>query len=146
MMVWVKRALTVFLVGSAIFAALNLMLTPAWHDGSQEYPIWRIFNWFMAPGAIIALVTAFLWKRERTSHVSDYHGALRYVEANAAFYGAVALTMLFFWEWIWTLNPESETGLAVTSHMVYFPIMDTIYTIVCLMTGQHLWRSAAGQD
>ena len=33
------------------------------------------------------------------------------------------LTMLFFWEWLWTLNPDSETGEAVTSHMVYFPIV-----------------------
>ena len=50
--------------------------------------------------------------------------------------------MLFFWEWFWILNPDSETGDAVTSHIVYFPLVDTIFVIVALSTGRYLWNTA----
>ena len=46
-----------------------------------------------------------------------------YLRVNLTYYTTIILTILFFWEWFWTLNPDSETGEAVTSHMVYFPIV-----------------------
>jgi hypothetical protein len=58
----------------------------------------------------------------------------------AAWYGTIVLTMLFFWEWFWTLNPDSETGDAVTSHLIYFPIVDSLFVVVALSTGSYLWR------
>ena len=36
-----KRVLAVFLVLTAIAVALNLMLTPVYHDGSAELPYGR---------------------------------------------------------------------------------------------------------
>ena len=44
----VKRVAAVFLVAMAVAVAVNLMLTPVYHDGSPEDPVWRILNWFMA--------------------------------------------------------------------------------------------------
>ena len=49
--------------------------------------------------------------------------------------------MLFFWEWFWTLNPDSETGEAVTSHLVYFPLVDALYVVLALATGSRLWSN-----
>ena len=43
----VRRLLGVFLVVIAIVVAINLMATPLYHDGSEDYPIWKIVNWFM---------------------------------------------------------------------------------------------------
>ena len=56
------------------------------------------------------------------------------------FYSSIVLASLFFWEWFWTLNPDSETGDAVTSHLVYFPVVDMLYTVVALVVGRHLWN------
>lgn len=132
----VKKILALFLMLTATAAALNLILTPVYHDGSPEYPVWRILNWFMAAGVLVCLVEAFLQNRVPASE-SD--GTLERVQRSALFYGAIVLTMLYFWEWFWTLNPESETGDAVTSHMVYFPIVDALFVVISLAVGRQLW-------
>ena len=69
---------------------------------------------------------------------------VEYVRVSFAFYGAVVLAMLFFWGWIWTLNPDSETGEAVTSHVIYFPIVDALFVVIALSTGRYLWSDADG--
>lgn len=136
-----KRALAVFLVATAIVVAANLILTPVYHDGAADYPVWKIVNWFMAAGVVIALVTSVLRRRALgTEGVTT----LDYLRVTAAYYGAIVLTMLFFWGWIWTLNPDSETGEAVTSHVVYFPAVDALFVVIALATGRHLWRCAGG--
>ena len=71
---------------------------------------------------------------------------LLYLRTGATWYGAIVLTMLFFWGWFWTLNPDSETGEAVTSHMVYFPIVDALFAVIALATGRHLWNAASGSE
>lgn len=138
----IKRVLAVFLVVIGVIVALNLILTPVYHDGSPDYPIWRIVNWFMAAGVLIALVVN-LWRRRTLAKDASI---LEYVRTSVAFYGTIVLTMLFFWEWLWTLNPESETGDAVTSHLVYFPIMDSLFVVIALATGGHLWSDTGDSE
>ena len=135
----VKRVLAAFLVLTAVAVVLNLILTPVYHDGSAEYPVWKILNWFMAAGVLVALGVSFLRRRVQGSMEA---GGLDYVRTSVTWYGAIVLTMLFFWGWLWTLNPDSETGEAVTSHLVYFPIVDALFVVVALTTGRHLWADA----
>ena len=135
----VKRVLAAFLVATAVAVVLNLILTPVYHDGSPEYPVWRILNWFMAAGVLVALVASYLRRRIEGSGGAS---TLKYVRASVIYYGAIVLTMLFFWGWIWTLNPDSETGDAVTSHLIYFPIVDSLFVVVALSTGCHLWKGS----
>ena len=137
----VKRILAVFLVVTGIAAAALLIITPLTHDGSPEYPMWRILNWFMAAAVLIVLVVAFLRKHVREA---DELIVVEYLRLNLVYYGSIVLTMLFFWEWFWTLNPDSETGEAVTSHLVYFPIMDALYVVLSLSVGRRLWKEAGG--
>ena len=135
-----KRPVAAFLVLAGICVGLNLILTPVYHDGSEGYPVWRVLNWFMAAGTLIVLAVNCLRKRAiETGEVST----IEYLRTSAAYYGSIVLAILFFWEWFWTLNPDSETGLAVTAHMMYFPIMDSLFTVVALATGCHLWREGA---
>ena len=135
-----KRALAVLLLGTAVAAWLNLMLTPVYHDGSPDYPVWRVINWFMAAATVAALVVNSLRRRDLGAGA----GALEYVRVSAAWYGSIVLAMLYFWEWFWSLNPDSETGAAVTSHIVYFPIVDALFVVVALATGRHLWGAVRG--
>ena len=135
--VLIKRIKALFLVAMAIAVALNLILTPVYHDGSPDYPVWEIMNWFMAAAVLVALIANIMRKRSLKKETT---GALDYLRASITYYGAIALTMLFFWEWFWILNPNSETGVAITSHVIYFPLVDTLFTIVALATGCHLWN------
>ena len=58
-----RRFLAAFLVAIAVVAAANLILTPVYHDGSPDYPVWRIVNWFMAAGVLVALAVNFMRRR-----------------------------------------------------------------------------------
>ena len=136
-----KRALAVFLIATAVAVFLNLILTPVYHDGAADYPVWEIINWFMAASTLVALVVGYMRKRAQTGVEPS---VVEYVRVSFAFYGAVALAMLFFWGWIWTLNPDSETGEAVTSHVIYFPIVDALFVVIALSTGRYLWSDADG--
>ena len=134
-----KRILALFLVAMAVAVALHLILTPVYHDGSPDYPVWKIMNWFMAAAVLVALIANIMRRRSLNSETT---GVLDYLRASVTYYGAIALTILFFWGWFWTLNPDSETGEAITSHIIYFPLMDTLFTIVALSTGRHLWNTS----
>ena len=130
-----KKLTAAFLVLMAVAVALHLMLTPVYHDGSPEYPAWQAMNWLMAVATFIVLVVSCFQRFNVRAEASTFDR----LRASLTFYGAVVLTMLFFWEWLWTLNPSSETGDAVTSHLVYFPIMDALFSVLSLTTGKHLW-------
>ena len=135
----VKRVLGIFLIAVGVAVAVNLILTPVYHDGSPDYPVWSVLNWFMAAAAVIVLAVNVARKRALKGSSPS---VTEYLRVSFAYYGAIVLAMLFFWEWFWTLNPDSETGDAVVSHIVYFPIMDALFTCIALATGSHLWGSA----
>ena len=132
------------IVGLAVF--LNLIATPLYHDGSPDYPTWKILNWFMAVAVLIILVVGFMRKRILDSAGEEGASTLDHVRGSFVFYGGIVLAMLFFWEWFWTLNPDSETGEAVTSHMVYFPLVDSLFTVLALIVGKRMWRAGNGSQ
>ena len=138
-----RRLLGVFLVVIAIVVAINLMATPLYHDGAEDYPIWKVVNWFMAVGVVAALIVNAMRKRAMGVGGANEPSVSEYLRVNLTYYTTIILTILFFWEWFWTLNPDSETGEAVTSHMVYFPIVDALFVVVCLATGRYLWNFAS---
>ena len=133
----VNRIIPVFLLVMAVAVGLNLILTPVYHDGSADYVVWKIMNWPMAVGVAIALIAGYIRYRAAKREGPDSMKSLR---ATLVFYGAIVLAIIFYWNWIWTLNPDSETGLAVTSHMIYFPLADALYTVLGLSTAKYLWH------
>ena len=135
-----NRILAVFLVATGLAVAVHLMVTPLYHDGSAEYRVWEVMNWFMAVGVVAMLVVSYLRKRSLGDRRAEGSGTLEYVRVSLVYYGAIVLTMLFFWGWFWTLNPGSETGDAVTSHVVYFPFVDALYAVLALSVGRRLWN------
>lgn len=132
-----KRLVALFLALTALTVFFNLILTPAYHDGSSDYPVWEIINYFMAVGVILALAASFL--RRRAADGADISTAEK-VWSNLFCYAAIALAMLFFWQYLWLQYPDSETGDAVTSHIIYFPLVDVLYTLVTLDAARWLWR------
>ena len=46
----VKRIAALYLALTALAVFFNLILTPVYHDGSPDYPVWKIVNYFMAAG------------------------------------------------------------------------------------------------
>ena len=136
----VRRIVAVFLIATSIAVAVNLAATPLYHDGSADYTVWEILNYFMAVGTVIVLVVGILRKRAIGGTDVD---TLTYLRTSVMFYGGIVLASLFFWEWFWQLNPDSETGDAVTSHLIYFPIVDMLYAVLTLIVGRRIWSGGA---
>ena len=134
------RALAVFLIAVGFLAWANLIATPLYHDGSPDYPVWRVLNYFMALAVLIMLVKGFLMRRAHAAREADGCDTIEHLRVSIAFYGAIVLAMLFYWEWFWSLNVESETGDAVTSHVIYFPIVDALLVVLTLLIGRRFWQ------
>ena len=132
-----KRIAALYLVLTALAVFFNLILTPVYHDGSPDYPVWEIINYFMAAGTLFALAASYL--RRRAAGNSGASTA-ESIWANVFCYAAIALAMLFFWQYLWLQFPDSETGDAVTSHVIYFPLVDALFVVVALDAARWLWR------
>ena len=39
-----QRTLAVLLIATALAAFFNLILTPVYHDGGADYPVWEVIN------------------------------------------------------------------------------------------------------
>ena len=131
------RLMGLYLLLTAVAVFLNLIATPLYHDGSPDYAVWEVMNYFMALGAIVMLALTFVYKiRLDPENTDNYTCAI----AHGLFYACVVLTMLFFWEYFWQINPESETGEAVTSHIIYFPLVDAMYVVLGLIIGDQLMK------
>ena len=144
-MAFLSKVLGVLMILSGIAVMVLLMVTPLFHDGSPDYPAWRALNYVMAVGVVVSLLVAGKWKYLLHKSEQGSASTLDVVRVNAVFLGTIVLTMWFFWEWFWTLNPDSETGDAVTSHLIYFPLMDALYVVITLTIGGRLWREAGGE-
>ena len=138
MPITLARIIGAYLLLTAIAVFVLLIITPLIHDGSPDYPFWTYINYFMALGAPLMLVLTFLYRRQLDPETTDnYTCAI----VNGLFYASVVLVMLFFWQYFWLLNPDSETGEAVTSHIIYFPLVDALYVVLGLIIGERLLRS-----
>ena len=49
-----QRILAVILVATAIVIAVNWVITPIYHNGSAEYPVWKVLNWFMGFAILVS--------------------------------------------------------------------------------------------
>ena len=135
----VRKIVAAYLVLTGILVAVHLAVTPLYHDGSPDYPVWEIVNYFMAVGVVIVLIVGIARKRAIDGEEVD---TLTYLRTSFVFYGGIVLASLFFWQWFWQLNPDSETGLAVNSHLIHFPMMDMLYTVLMLIVGRRVWAGA----
>ena len=100
-----KRILALFLVAMAVAVALHLILTPVYHDGSPDYPVWKIMNWFMAAAVLVALIANIMRRRSLNSETTS---VLDYLRASVTYYGAIALTILFFWGVVLDFEPRQR--------------------------------------
>ena len=127
------RAAAAYLVLLAAVVAVNFIVTPLYHPGGDEpFTVWETLNWFMAVGMVIALAASYVEKRRVDGDGSA--DLKRYLEANAVFYGAVAVFILFFWNWFSSLSPNNEADGQ------FWAVIDTLMPIVMGVTGCRMCR------
>ena len=90
-----KKTLSLLFILSGVGAAVLLMVTPLFHDGSPEYPAWRAMNLVMAVMVVAALVIACFWKYNLAKSEPGSASTLDVIRVNAMFFGAIVLAMWF---------------------------------------------------
>ena len=131
----VKRLAGVYLaiIGAAV--AIHFVADPLvyeWDDGMPT--LWIVLNWLMAIGLAIALYVTFMAKRD-----ADGSSDLReYLVANAQFYVAVGLTLLFLWNAVQT----SWSAGSQTPDPQVWVFINVVLPMLFVTLGIGLWNEA----
>ena len=124
----------IMLVGTAI--AVHFIITPLYHPGGDApFTAWQVMNWFMAAAILITLAANYVEKRR-----TDGDGAVdlrRYLEANSVFYGTIAASIIYFWNWFSTLSPNN------VADRQFWHILGAALPILMVVAGLRMWRMRA---
>ena len=119
----------IILVGVAI--AAHFIITPFYHAGDAPFAVWHLMNWFIAPAVLIMLAASYVGKRR-----FDGEGSAelkRYLEANGLFYGSVAASIIYFWNWFLTLTPNN------VADGQFWSVLGAALPILMVVAGLRLW-------
>lgn len=143
LMVALKRALAIYLLGIALLVGINWVATPLYHDGTANYWTWEILNWFMAVAMVMVLVVNTI-RKHRFCRREECDKAITrdYLEINLAFAASIVLALWYFWNWFASLNPGSEPEVVGLIHLEWWAFINPIGVLVYAYTGAHLWRTA----
>ena len=131
-MLLLGRVTSVYLIVLAVVVAVNFIITPLYHPGGDEpFTVWETLNWFMAVGMVITVIASYIQKRRVDADGSS--DIKRYLEANAVFYLAVVVFLIFFWNWFSNLSPNNQADGQ------YWVVVDTLMPIVAGVTGCRMW-------
>ena len=130
-----KRLLAVLFVLVGAGLAVHFVLDPVLYDWEGGQPVlWHVFDWARAVSLPLAVVVTFEAKRR-----VDTDADLRdHIASNLRFYGAVALTLLFYWNWVqvdWAAGdqrPDSQVWVFI----------DVVLPLVFVPLGIQLWSEA----
>ena len=132
MLLLLGRVTSVYLIVLAVVVAVNFIITPLYHPGGDEpYTVWETLNWFMAVGMVITVIASYVQKRRVDADGSS--DLKRYLEANAVFYLAVVVFLIFFWNWFSNLSASNEADGQ------YWVVVDTLMPIVMGLTGCRMY-------
>ena len=116
---------------------LHFVLSPFYEDALDPLSVWRVLNWFMAVGVLIALAVTYLHKRS-TGPDADTNA---FICVNVAFYAAATLAILFFWNWFDDLT-VGEEGQGQT-HRFFWVFTNTLFVMLLGALSAHLWKDNA---
>jgi hypothetical protein len=130
-----KRLLAVLFVLVGAGLAVHFVLDPVLYDWEGGQPVlWHVFDWARALSLPLAVVVTFDAKRR-----ADADADLRdYIASNVRFYGAMALMLLFYWNWVqvdWAAGdqrPDSQVWVFI----------DVVLPLVFVPLGIQLWNEA----
>ena len=91
----------------------------------------------MGAGMIITMPAAYVEKRPTDGDADA--DLKRYLETNAVFYGAVAIFIVFYWNWFSNMDPDN-----VPDGQLWI-VIDTMMPVVMGVAGCRLWRKVGAQ-
>ena len=138
------RILGIFLVATAVVVGINWVITPIHHDGSPQYPVWQVVNWFMAFSVVVTLIVNIARKRAIGNDGADSPITREYLEANVAFYASLLLAPWFFTNFLtYDFFIDNIPAAGIAAKNVWWEFIDGLFVLVAGSTDCHLWRSVS---
>ena len=135
----------IYLTALGIFVGLLFMFTPAFHNGSLDYPVWDVVNWFMIVATVLVLwVNAT--RKSQLGHQPDQSVTREFLTANVAWYGTLALVIVTWWNFLFAQFPGNEVGLIINTHLNYYPLMDIGFALITAHAGIYVWNVSRTAD
>ena len=132
-----RKPLSLVLGLMAAAVLFHFVLSPFYEDALDSISVWHVLNWFMAVGVLIALAVTYLHKRGNGPDADTN----AFVCVNVAFYAAVTLAILFFWNWFDDLT-IGEEGQSQT-RLFFWVIINTLFVILLGTLSAHLWKDSS---
>ncbi len=130
-MSYLLRAAAAYVVLAGVAIAVHFIVTPFYHAGDAPIMAWHYMNWFIAPAVLVTLAASYLSKRRFDSGGST--DIRRYLETNAVFYGSVAASIIYFWNWFLVLSPGN------VADGQFWSVLGAALPILMVVAGLRVW-------
>ncbi|MDE0138614.1 MAG: hypothetical protein OXM57_08765 [bacterium] len=124
------------LFGYAIIYTVQVVFHTFYSDVLPPGDVYRILNYLTAAGILVSV--AVVWTRKTGARDA---AAGRYLAAQAGFYCALALAILFFALWFRLLNLADGESLSQADNVAWY-LVAVLNPLVLGTVGAGLWRSA----
>lgn len=132
----IKRAFGYIHIILGLAVALQFLASEI-YDGDAVGQVWDVLNYFMAIGAIAALVFSYLRSRE-----ADRSDMPEWIASSVMLIASAALFLLYFEQWFaWTVFKDAGDELGEARTMVWI-VIDVMFPIVNIIVGGYLLRNA----
>ena len=130
----IRKPLSVVIGLMALVVLSHFLLNPFYEDAVDPISVWHVLNWVMAVGVVITLALTFV----RRGRLGDDDGTTMHIAVNVAFYVAVVLAILFFWNWFDDLT-AGEDGQSPTRGY-YWVVINTTFVVLLGTVSARLWK------
>ena len=131
----IRKPLSVVLGLMAVAVLFHFVLNPFYEDAVDAISVWHVLNWVMAVGILITLALTYV----RRGRLGADSATTTYICVNVAFYVAVVLAILFFWNWFDDLT-AGEDGQSPTRGY-YWVIINVTFVVLVGTVSARLWKN-----
>ena len=138
---WGRTAVAGYVFLMAIAVGVHFIITPLYAGIVTDYPIWNVFNWFLAVAYALALILN-IYRKILLADSEEYATDLRlWLELNIKFWGAILLFILFYWNWFGSWNWVGAEGYGGDLQMWSF--ITPPFVLLGRSTGLQSWREGS---
>ncbi len=132
----VRWAVAGYLLLIAVATVVHLIITPFYQpDHDPDFTWWKAFDPFMVAGALLVVITAYLWKRAYKASGDD--DLITDLKLTVLFYVGGANAIILVWSWLMiTWGDPNQTQATL------WLLVDSVGPMLALAAGRRLWREA----
>ena len=132
---WIKRVFGYVHLILGLVVAAQFVLNEVYSDDAAG-DVWETLNYFMAVGAVAALIFSYL--RARMTDKSDLR---EWIASSAMLIASSVLFLMYFEQWFaWEVFKDADDELGEFRSIIWIAV-DVMFPIVNIIVGSYLLRS-----